>query len=112
MLPEPVARPPSLLPIVNGNVAVTLPVLRSIRDTLGSPQFGTQRLPKPTVNPEHGFLPTAIVSTILLAFGSMRVTVCLGEFETQKCSSIACQSGTPGTSKTLSGFSFVIGIRK
>src|SRR5687767_10397767 len=81
-LPAPVARPPSLLPIVSGSVAVTFPVLRSILETLGSPQFGTHRLPKPAANPEHGFLPTAIVSTILLAFGSIRVTVCFGEFET------------------------------
>ena len=99
-LPAPIAMPPSLLPIVSGSVAVTLPVFRSMREMLGSPQLGTQTEPNPAARPEHGFLPTVIVSTIVLASGSMRVTVCFGEFETQTCSSMASQSGTPGMSNT------------
>ena len=78
MLPAPLASPPSLSPIVSGRVAVTFPVFRSMRETLGSSQLGTQRLPKPAASPEHGPLPTAIVSTIVLAFGSIRVTLFFG----------------------------------
>ena len=100
MLPAAVANPPSLLPIVSGSVAVIFAVFRSTRDTLGSPQFGTHSDPKPVVNPEHGFFPTVMVSTILLALGSIRETECFGELETHTCSSIASQSGTPGMSNT------------
>jgi len=110
-LPAPTAMPPSLLPIVSGNVAVTLPDLRSIRETLLSPQVGTQTDPKPAARPEHGLAPTAMLSTILLVAGSIRVTLFLGEFEIQRCSSTAIQSGAPGMSNTASGVMLVIGSR-
>src|SRR5262249_38242836 len=67
--PAPIAMPPSLLPIVDGNVAETLPVFRSIRETVLSPQFGTQRLPNPAASPEHGRAPTVMVSRITFFFG-------------------------------------------
>src|SRR5262245_55308927 len=110
-LPAPVVRPPSSFPIVSFSVAEILPVPRSRRETLGSPQLGTQRLPKPAARPEQGALPTGIVATIALAFGSIRVTLFFCSFETQTCSSIAIQSGMPGMLKTCSGFKRSMGIR-
>src|SRR5437899_114991 len=46
----------------------------------------------------------------LLVFGSSRATVFFGKLETQTDSSMAIQSGAPGTSNTASGLSAVIGI--
>src|SRR5258708_8973958 len=109
-LPAPVARPPSVLPVPNGTVAVTLPVFRSTRESVWSPQFGTHRLSKPIASPEHGLLPTVTVSAVLLVFGSRRATLFFGLFETHTDSPTAIQSGAPGTSKTASGLSEAIGI--
>src|SRR4029079_8464676 len=99
-LPAPAAIPPSLSPIVVGSVAVTVPVFRSTRDIVDSPQLGTHRVPKPAASPEHGALPTLIRPTTALARGSMRVTEFAGSFETHTSSSMASQSGAPGTAKT------------
>src|SRR5580700_8772619 len=105
-----VASPPSESAMPMGNVAVTLLVLRSTRERLWSPQFGTQRLSKPIARPEQGALPTVMVSTTLLVLGSIRTTLSLGLFEIQTASPTTIQSGEPGTSNTASGFNAVIGI--
>src|SRR5258708_36406518 len=105
-----VAKPPSESAIPIGKVAITLLVFRSTRDTVWSPQFGTQRLSKPIAKPEQGALPTVMVSATLLVFGSMRATLFLGLFEIQTASPTAIQSGVPGTSNTASGFNEVMGI--
>src|SRR2546423_1374354 len=97
-LDAPTATPPSLLPIVVAIDAVTAFVLRSTRASVLSRQFGTQRLPNPTASPEQGRLPVVIVATTTLVFGSSRLTVSFGALDTQACSSIASQSGVPGTS--------------
>jgi hypothetical protein len=55
--------------------------------------------------------PTVTVPITLLDFGSILATVFLGPLEIQTDSSIAIQSGAPGTSKTASGLSAVIAIR-
>src|SRR3954454_14199124 len=69
-LPAPVAIPPSVSPIAIGKVAVTLSVLRSTRERVLSPQFGTHRLPNPIVRPEHGLLPTGMTASTLSVFAS------------------------------------------
>ena len=43
-----------------------------------APQSGTHKLPKPTARPEQGLLPTGIIASTLLSFGSSRATVFLG----------------------------------
>ena len=50
-------------------VAVTLPVFKSTRDSVWSPQLGTQRLPNAAARPEHGRLPTGIVAATVLVVG-------------------------------------------
>src|SRR5258706_10688335 len=97
-LDAPTAMPPSLVPMVVAIVAVTLLVFRSTRAKVLSRQLGTQRLPNPTASPEQGRLPVVIVATTVLVFGSSRLTVSFGALDTQACSSIASQSGEPGTS--------------
>src|SRR5688500_762766 len=114
-LPAPVARPPSDCWTSKGSVASTLPSFRLTRIRLlpvpsFAPQLGTHRLPNPTASPEHGCLPTAMLAATLFVLGSSRWTVSFGLFETHTCSSMARQSGTPGSSNTASGFSFVMGI--
>src|SRR5580704_14382979 len=105
-----VARPPSESAIPIGTVAVILLVLRSTRERLWSPQFGTQRLSKPIASPEQGAWPTVMVSTTLLDFGSIRTTLFLGLFEIQTESPTTIQSGAPGTSNSASGLRAAIGI--
>src|SRR5260370_8779288 len=97
-LPAPVARPPSVLPIPNGTVAVTLPVFRSTRESVWSPQFRTHRLSKPIASPDHGLLPTVTMSEVLLVFGSSRATLFFGLFDTHTDSPTSTQSCTPGPS--------------
>src|SRR5262245_29815457 len=111
MLPAPAAKPPSESAIPIGIVAVTFPSLRSTRASVLSPQMGIHKLPKPVARPEQGLFPTVIVPITLLDFGSILATVFFGELETQTDSSVAIQSGAPGTSNTASGFSAVIAIR-
>src|SRR5258706_1339078 len=107
--------PPSELAMPMGIVAVTLPVFRSTRLIDWSPQLGTHKLPNPTANPEQGFLPTVMVSTTLLVFGSMCRTLSLGLFETHTDSAsplaTAIQSGEPGYGNTASGLSRSMGTR-
>src|SRR5437016_1939399 len=90
-------------------VAITLPVFTSRRASARSPQSGTHTLPNPAARPEHGRLPTAVVAVMVLVFGSSYETVSFGSFDTHTCSSIAIQSGEPGTCKTASGLSLAIG---
>src|ERR1035438_2285603 len=80
------ARPPSESPIPIGTVTETLLVFKSTRDSVLSPQFGTQRLSKPMARPEHGALPTVTVSAILFVFGSIRATLFFGLLEIQTAS--------------------------
>src|SRR5262249_14129789 len=101
--------PPSVSPIPLAKVAVTLLVFRSTRATVWSPQFGTHKLPNPIARPEHGLLPTSIVADTLLVLGSSRATLFFGLFEIHTSWPTAIQSGDPGTSKTASGLSKVIG---
>src|SRR6266700_1684983 len=110
MLPAPAAMEPSVLPMAQGMVAVTLPVLRSTRESVWSPQLGTQRLPNPAARPEHGRFPTSIVPAAALVFGFSRTTLSRGLFEIQMSSSTAIQSGAPGTAKIASGCRRSIGI--
>jgi hypothetical protein len=110
-LPAPTAMPPSLSPTVMGVADATLPVLRSTRPSVESPHMGTQRLPKPAARPEQGALPTLIAPTALFARGSIRITVSSGSLEIHTSSSMAIQSGAPGTSKTWSGLRRSIGMR-
>src|SRR5215475_9273187 len=49
------------------------------------------------------------MASTLLVFGSSLATVFFGKLETQTDSSMAIQSGAPGTSNTASGFKAVIG---
>src|SRR5262249_58640795 len=51
------------------------------------------------------------MASTLLVLGSRRATVFFGKLETQTDSSMAIQSGAPGTSNTASGFKAVIGTR-
>src|SRR6202046_5543061 len=103
------AMPPSLCEGVAAMVAVTSFVLMSTRETVLSPQLGTQMLPKPAARPEHGRRPTVIAASTLLVLGSSRWMVFLGPFETQTASAvITCQSGVPSTGKTASGVMAVI----
>src|SRR5580765_7356776 len=75
-LPAPLAMPPSESPIVIGTVAVVAFVLRSRRDIVWSPQFGTHKLPKPIARPEQGCLPAPRAMVVaLLVFGSRRDTL-------------------------------------
>src|SRR5450432_1134271 len=98
------AIPPSLWDGEIGSVAVTWLVLRSMRESVLSPQFGTQMLPNPSASPEHGCLPTAMAATTVLVFGSSRCTMPLGPLATHTASPVmTCQSGAPGTGKTASG---------
>src|SRR4029079_5733924 len=90
-------------------VAVTGAVFRSTRATVESPQFGTQRLPKAATSPEQGCLPTDNVAPTRLVDGARRDTLSFGLFDTQTASSIASQSGVPGTGNTASGFNRSIG---
>src|SRR5690349_12598255 len=85
-------RPPSLLAMPTGMVAVTWLALGSMRATEGftpfstlgrSPQSGTQMLPKAAARPEHGRLLTSMVATTSLVWMSRRWTVFLGAFDTQ-----------------------------
>ena len=91
-------------------MTVTLLVFKSTRDSVLSPQFGTHRLSNPMASPEHGALPTVTVSTTLFVLGSMRATLFFGLLEIQTASPTTIQSGVPGTSNTVSGFSAAIGI--
>src|ERR1041385_2069652 len=76
----------------------------SILESVLSPQFGTQMLPKPAARPEHGFFSTAIVAATLLVFASGRLTVFFAALVTQTASAVnACQSGLPSTGKTAIG---------
>src|SRR5579871_3005779 len=76
----------------------------SMRETVLSPQLGTQMLPNPAASPEQGRLPTAMTAVTVLVFTSMRWTVFLGAFETHSASSVeTCQSGEPSAVKTASG---------
>ena len=110
-LPAPVAIPPSESPIVIGTVAVIALVLRSRRDIVWSPQFGTHQLPKPPASPEQGCLPAPSAIVVAVAvFGSSRDTLSFGSFDTHAASSIASQSGCPPTWYTASGFRRSIGI--
>src|SRR5262245_9033263 len=111
-LPAPVATDPSELPMVVFIVALTVPVFRSICDSVWSPQFGTHRLPNPVASPEHGRLPDprSMVAATLLDLGSNRETESFGLFETHADSSMANQSGLPPTSKTASGLRRSMGI--
>src|SRR5262245_3966396 len=109
MLPAPSVNPPSAPPILTGMVAVTFPPFRPTQAQARSPQRGTQRLPNPVVRPEQGLLPTSTMASTLLVLGSRRATVFFGKLETQTDSSMAIQSGAPGTSNTASGFRAVIG---
>ena len=61
--------------------------------------------------PEQGALPTLIAPTALFARGLIRITVSSGSLEIHTSSSMAIQSGAPGTSKTWSGFKRSIGMR-
>src|SRR5262249_51385851 len=67
-----VAMPPSLLAGPSGRVATTLLVLMSTRESVLSPQLGTQMLPKPATKPEHGRFPTSIAATTVFVFASRR----------------------------------------
>src|SRR5579862_2607558 len=96
-LPSPAAIPPSVSATPVKIAATRWCVCRSSRHTLPSPQLGTHTLPKPTANPAQGDLPTGIVATIALAFGSILETLFLGLFDIQMLPPIATQSGDPGT---------------
>src|SRR6059058_1594572 len=87
MLSAPATIDPSELAMPIGNVFVTALVLRSMRESVESPQLGTHRLPNAAASPEHGPLPTVMVAATLFAAGSRRVTVSLGLFEIQTASS-------------------------
>src|SRR5260370_8487353 len=91
--------------MVLGKLAVTVLVLRSTRETVLSPQLGTQRLPNPMARPEQGLLPTVTVSATLLVPGSSLETLFLGLLEIQTASPMTCQSGEPPSSKMTSGLS-------
>src|SRR6478609_9717147 len=95
MLPPPATIDPSELPIVDRMVAVTVPVFRSTRLNVESPQLGTHKLPNAAARPEQGRLPTGIVVATVLVFAASRVTLSLGLFEIQTSSSTAIQSGDP-----------------
>src|SRR5712691_7369668 len=110
MLPAPATIDPSELPIVVRIVAVTAPVLTSIRDSVLSPQFGTQTLPNATARPEQGRLPVVMVAATVFVFGSSFATLSFGAFDTHAASSMASQSGIPGYGKTASGLRRSIGI--
>ena len=71
-LSELVAIPPSLSAGPYGKEATTRFVLISMRDRVLSPQFGTQMLPNPAANPEHGRLPTSITAATVFVFTSRR----------------------------------------
>src|SRR5438093_239145 len=103
MSPPPPGTPTSI-------VAATLFVFGSMRDTVPSPQFGTQTLPNATARPEQGRLPVAMGVPIVFVFGSSFARLSFGAFDTHAASSIASQSGVPGYGKTASGFSRSIGI--
>src|SRR5258707_432167 len=90
------AIPPSLAAGGMGSVAVTWLVFGSIRESVLSPQLGTQILPNPAASPEQGRLPTKTAATTVLVFGSRRCTVPLGPLVTHTASSVTtCQSGVP-----------------
>src|SRR5438552_1424325 len=75
-----------------------------MRESVLSPQFGTQTLPKPHASPEHGRLPTSTAVTTVLVFTSRRWTVFFGPLVTQTESSVStCQSGVPSAEKTAIG---------
>src|SRR5262245_17198395 len=103
-VPPPTAIPPSLAAGPTGIVATTSLVAIETREIVLSPQFGTQMLSNPAASPEHGRLPTVIVFTTVLLFGSSRCSVPLGPFDTHTASSVTtCQSGTPSTGNTATG---------
>src|SRR5258707_13838908 len=102
MLPAPATIDPSELPIVGRMVAVTAPVLTSTRDSVLSPQLGTQTLPNATARPEQGPLPVATGVPIAFVCGSIFATLPFGAFDTHAAASIASQSGVPGHGKTAS----------
>ena len=109
-LPAPAAIEPSEFPIVVLIVAVTSPVFRSTREIVWSPQLGTHTLPNPAARPEQGLARRRSWPTTVFVLGSRRDTLSFGLFETHTCSSIASQSGVPGTRNTASGFRRSIGI--
>src|SRR5580698_1770715 len=59
------------LPVPTGNFLVTLPVLVSTRESVLSPQVGTQRLVKAEMPPPHGLLIPAMGSVSLFALASI-----------------------------------------
>jgi hypothetical protein len=78
-------------------LATTWLVVTSTRSTRELPQQGTQTLPKPTPNPEHGARPTGTFAITLSVFGSIREMLSLAILEIQTASfPIATQSGLPG----------------
>src|SRR5271168_4932495 len=82
-LPSPAAIPPSVSATPVMIAATRWCVCKSSRHTLPSPQLGTHTLPKPIANPAQGDLPTGMVATMVLVFGSMLETLFLGLFEIQ-----------------------------
>src|SRR5215831_7499044 len=104
MLSSLAAIPPSVSAGPSGIVATTLFVATSIRESVLSPQFGTQTLPNPAASPEQGSLPTGTVAATLFVFGSILVIAPLGLFEIHTESGrMATQSGAPSTGYTASG---------
>src|SRR5213075_314885 len=87
MLPAPATMEPSEPAMVVWMVAVMVPVLRSTRDSVWSPQLGTQRLPKAAARPEHGREPTGIVAATVLVVALSLATLSFGLFEIQTSSS-------------------------
>src|SRR6266487_3973094 len=112
-LSAPMTMDPSEFATPVRSVAVIAPVLRSRREMVWSPQFGTHRLPNPAARPEHGFFPAVTVVFTVFDAGSSCETLSRGSFDTQAVwaiGSIASQSGLPGTGYTASGFSRSMGI--
>src|SRR5688572_6570510 len=112
MLSPLAVSPPSLSAGPIGMVALTLFVFGSMRCSAlvsglsGSPQIGTQMLPKASTSPEHGRGPVSTSVTTVLVFGSRRPTRFLRPLVTHTASLVTtCQSGLPGTGNTPSGLS-------
>src|SRR5580658_1970653 len=77
------AMQPSVSAGPRGMVATTLLVATSTRESVLSPQLGTQILPNAAASPAHGSLPTGTTAATLLVFGSSRVMESLGLFPIQ-----------------------------
>src|ERR1700733_14532037 len=104
MLSSLAAMAPSVSARPSGLVAITLLVATSTRESVLSPQLGTQMLPNAAAKPAHGSFPTGTTVATLFVLGSSRTMEFRGLFPIQTESGrTVTQSGDPSTGNTASG---------